>query len=98
MYNLKSILQNEKEYTTTNEFLIFTPQKYSENDKHAYKYGNASNKGSKNGFSVLTEEQVLEIRKKRIENKMTYQKLAKMYNVSYGCIAGIIQRTNWKHI
>ncbi len=32
------------------------------------------------------------------ENKLTYQKLAEMYNVSYGCIAGIIQRTNWKHI
>ena len=69
-----------------------------ENDKHGYEFGNASNKGSKNGFSVLTEEQVLEIRKKRIEDNLTYQKLAEIYNVSYGCIAGIIQRTNWKHI
>lgn len=69
-----------------------------ENDKHAYEFGNASSKGSKNGFSILTEEQVLEIRKKRTENKLTYQKLAEMYNVSYGCIAGIIQRVNWKHI
>lgn len=69
-----------------------------ENDKHAYEFGNASNKGSKNGFSILTEKQVLEIRKKRTENKLTYQKLAEMYSVSYGCIAGIIQRANWKHI
>lgn len=36
-----------------------------ENDKHAYEFGNASNKGSKNGFSVLTEEQVLEIKEKK---------------------------------
>lgn len=69
-----------------------------ENDKHGYEFGNASNKGSKNGFSVLTEEQVLEIRKKRTKDNLTYQKLAEIYNVSYGCIAGIIQRTNWKHI
>ena len=69
-----------------------------ENDKHAYEFGNASNKGSKNGFSVLTEEQVLEIRRKRAEDKLTYQKLAEIYAVSSGCIAGIIQRINWKHI
>ena len=62
------------------------------------KSGNASNKGSKNGFSILKEKDVLEIRRKRKEEKLTYQQLANIYNVSYGCIAGIIQRTNWKHI
>lgn len=71
---------------------------FEENVKHGYIYGNASNKGSKNGFSILTEEIVIEIRKKRQEEKISYQKLAELYKVSYGCIAGIIQRTNWKHI
>lgn len=71
---------------------------FQENVKHGYQFGYASNKGSKNGFSKLNENQVLEIRKKRIEEKLTYQKLAELYNVSYACIAGIIQKTNWKHI
>lgn len=70
----------------------------AENDKHAYQYGNASNKGSKNGFSILNEQKVLEIRKRRTEENLTYQELAEIYNVSYGCIAGIILRTNWSHI
>lgn len=71
---------------------------FEENVKHGYELGYASNKGSKNGFSVLTEDKVLEIRKRREDEKISYQKLAEIYNVSYSCIAGIIQRTNWKHI
>ena len=71
---------------------------FEENVKHGYESGYASNKGSNNGFSVLTEEQVLEIRSKRKNDNLTYQQLATQYNVSYGCIAGIIQRKNWKHI
>ena len=70
----------------------------AENVKHGYLSGYATNKGSKNGFALLTETQVLEIRHKRIHENLTYQKLATIYGVSYGCIAGIIQRTNWKHI
>lgn len=68
-----------------------------ENVIHGYISGFASNRGSKNGFSKLSEQQVLEIRKKKTEG-LTHQQLANMYNVSYGCITGIIQRTNWKHI
>ena len=71
---------------------------FEENVKHGYKSGYASHKGSNNGFSVLTEKQVLEMRSKRENDKLTYQQLATQYNVSYGCVAGIIQRKNWKHI
>lgn len=69
----------------------------SENVIHGYKQGYASNKGSKNGFSKLTEETVIEIRKKK-EKGETYQQLATTYNVSYGCILAVCQRTSWKHI
>ena len=71
---------------------------FEENVKHGYESGYASNKGSKNGFSILTEKQVLEMRSKRKNDKLTYQELATHYNVSYGCVAGIIQRKTWKHI
>ena len=71
---------------------------FKENVKHGYEFGYSCNKGSKNGFSILNETQVLEIRKRRQEENISYQKLAEIYNVSYGCIAGIVQRTNWKHI
>lgn len=69
-----------------------------ENNKHAYEFGYASNKGSKNGFSVLTEEKVLEIRKRRIENNLSYRMLSELYNVSRATIIAIIQRKSWKHI
>lgn len=71
---------------------------FAENVRHGYKSGFASNKGSKNGFSILTEQQVLEIRQRREAEKLTYQKLAELYKVSYGCIAGVISKTNWSHI
>ena len=71
---------------------------HQENVIHGYAIGFASNEGSRNGFSVLTEQQVLEIREKRVKEGTTYQKLALLYGVSYGCIVGIIQRTNWKHL
>ncbi len=54
-----------------------------------------AHKGEKHGMSKLTEEQVIEIR--NIKNK-TLKEIAKMFNVSIGCITGIINRINWKYI
>ena len=68
-----------------------------ENVTHGYKHGFASNLGSKNGFAILNEELVKEIRLKR-NNGKTYQFIANEYNVSYGCIAGVCQRLTWKHV
>ena len=66
--------------------------------KHSYKIGLSSSKGSKNGFSILDENKVLEIRKLRKENYLSIKDLATRFNVSKGCINSILSRTNWKHI
>lgn len=68
-----------------------------ENIVHGYRSGYASNKGSKNGFSKLTEKTVIEIRNKH-HSGISYKTLAVMYNISYGAIAGICNRVSWKHI
>lgn len=69
-----------------------------ENVIHGYKYGNASNVGSSNGFSKLNEEMVYEIKKKRFEENMSYKQLADAFDVSYSCISGILQNRNWTHV
>jgi hypothetical protein len=56
-------------------------------------HGNTA-KGARNGFSKLTENAVIEIRKDTRSNRQ----IAKTYNVSSVCIDKIKNRTNWKHI
>lgn len=46
----------------------------------------------------LTEEQVLEIRKKFSQEKVAYNTFAQEYGVTKQCIAAIIKRETWKHI
>lgn len=59
--------------------------------------GNKS-KGSKHYLSKLTEDQVIEIRKKYIPRKYTLQQLAKEYNVSFGLIGHVVKNRNWTHV
>lgn len=70
------------------------------------RYGNRraksseSSKGEKNGRAILTEEQVLEIRKSYIPGDKNYckRKLAEKYGVSYETITRIVCGTLWKHL
>ena len=54
--------------------------------------------GEENGRSLLTKEQVLEIKQKYIPYKHSAKKLAKEYNVSESCITHILNNTSWKKI
>lgn len=67
---------------------------YSTNEKHSFKLGLKSFIGSKNNFTKLTEKDIIKIRKLDMKQK----DIAKMYNVSNGCICAIINRYNWKHV
>lgn len=64
-----------------------------ENVHHAVRNGLMC-KGETHGRSKLTEKEVLEIRKK----KMNGRELAKLYNVSPALISLIINRKKWAHI
>ena len=75
----------------------------SENQTHSVSTGLSNPsypvlKGSKNGRSLLTEEQVVEIRTKYIPYKYSAKKLALEYNVSESCITHILNNTSWKNI
>lgn len=68
----------------------------SENQKHYVEFNNVSLKGDCHPQSKLSEKDVLKIRKLR--SKFTHRKLAQMYNVSSGCIYGILSGKTWSHI
>ena len=77
----------------------------SQNHIHASKNGlnklhlhRVAYSGEENGRSLLTKEQVLEIKQKYIPYKYSAKKLAKEYNVSESCITHILNNTSWKEI
>ena len=77
----------------------------SQNQIHATKNGlnklhlhRVAYSGEKNGRSLLTKEQVLEIKQKHIPYKYSAKKLSKEYNVSESCITHILNNTSWKEI
>lgn len=67
-----------------------------ENVNHAFRIGLCkSKKGLKNGRALLTENEVLQIRKDK--NKKICE-IATKYNVSWSCISSIIKGKTWTHI
>src|SRR5258708_7500101 len=54
--------------------------------------------GEKSGRAILTEKQILEIRKKWIPKKVTAGQLAIEFGVSRRNIRSILTRESWKHI
>ncbi len=77
-----------------NNLEIITP---SENNKHAYRIGLKSAKGSKNNLSILNEDEVSKI-KSRLNNKEFCKDIAVDYGVSIWCIHNIKQGKTWKEV
>jgi len=70
-----------------------------ENIKHSIEMGLQNvNKGEDVHFSVLTENQVREIREKYKPRKYTFKQLGLEYGVCYQTIQCIVRRKSWKHI
>jgi len=68
-----------------------------ENINHSWENGLSKPiNGVLNGNSVLTEKDVLEIRK--IGSTMTQKEIGKLYGVNHQAIYKILKRTRWKHI
>lgn len=55
-------------------------------------------RGEKSPFAKLTEENVVEIKKKLRKDKLTCKEISKEFNVSSACISAINVKRNWKHI
>ena len=69
-----------------------------DNARDAWDNGLQKWHGENNGFSKLTEKQVLEIREKFIPFIYTKQQLAEEYGVKIGTIKDVILRRSWTHI
>lgn len=57
-----------------------------------------SPKGERNSHCVLTELQVIEIRKRFAQGDVSYKTLAEEMNVNPNTIGNVIRRSTWKHI
>jgi len=71
-----------------------------DNMKHARENGlfpEDHNKGVKHGRSKLNPKQIVNIRELK-NNGKTYKFIAEKYDVSIGCIQGIIRKDNWSHV
>ena len=55
-------------------------------------------KGVDHGSAKLTEEQVIEIRRRYADGGVTYRSLAAEYGVHHSVIGYIITRRNWSHL
>jgi len=65
----------------------------SENMLHAYKIGLESQRGEKNNYSKLTEENVHEIR--RLVGEESQKSMAKRFGVAQETINGVVKGRNW---
>ena len=89
---------NHKDGDKTNNWLdnleYVTP---SENIRHAYRTGLASQRGEKNANSKLTEDDVHEIRRLLLKG-MTQKTIAAMFNVSQQRISSINVGDSWAYL
>ena len=69
---------------------------HKENMSHAFRIGLANNTGEKNGQSVLTADQVLQI--KKMKGKLSQQKISELFPISRSTIQGIFNGRLWKHV
>lgn len=69
----------------------------SENNKHAFNAGLRSNAGEANSNSVLTDDQVRDIRR-RLDQGETCASIARNYSVTDRAISRIKRRKCWRHI
>lgn len=56
-----------------------------------------ANSGEHAPLAKLTEQQVLEIRRLRKEESLTYTAIAKMFGVTYQCVSDICNYKRWKY-
>ena len=67
------------------------------NVQHAFDTGLMS-KGSKSVHSLLTEQEVLEIKILLKSNRLTFEKIAQLYGISVGAIEKIFTGRSWKDV
>lgn len=61
--------------------------------------GNIPTKAQKRYTNAkLTADQVREIRKRYVEENISYEKLGKEYNISGGSVAALVKRKTYKHV
>ena len=95
-----STIVNRKGWTHIEDYPFtpdLSPEKHARLANKGFLSRNECVRGSTNGRAILTEEDVLYIRK-QLSKGITRYDLAKKYGVKYITIAKIHRRENWAHI
>lgn len=69
-----------------------------ENITHAVKTGLRDDRGEKNYFHKITENDVCDIRQLYATGNYTYEQLGKIFNLSANHISRIVRKIAWSHI
>ena len=70
----------------------------SENIIHAYRNGLKKGvRGSKSNFSILKEEDILQIKNTYNKGELSQLQIAKMYNISQSAVSLIVNNKRWKY-
>ena len=69
-----------------------------DNVHDAIRKGRMNNVGENHGYSKLSNQEVISIRKEYIPRKCSQRFLARKYNVTHGMIYCIVHNKNWKHL
>lgn len=70
----------------------------SQNNKHKYKIGLASQAGENNNATHLAEAEVKEIINMLLAKQYTQKQIGEKFGVSADCIGAIKRKQNWKHL
>lgn len=70
----------------------------SANRQHGYDFGFADAKGEANGYSKLTEAQVLDIRRSGASSRANWPGLAMKHGVSKATIRDVVTGRTWAHL
>ena len=68
-----------------------------DNVMDAYEKGRKNDRGSKNGWSKLTEDQVVDMRQAYAAGE-TQTSLARRFSVHQGHVSAIVRRVVWRHV
>lgn len=55
-------------------------------------------KGSQNGFSILTEDQVIKMREMFDSGEYKQRDIMKIFNVHRNTVCNVVRRNSWKHV
>lgn len=96
--NIDDKVSKNRQYRGDNHYAKTHPERLSRGDRHYLRKHPERMRGSNNNWAKLTEAQVLEIRRRFANEKISKTELGRQFDTSRTNIGDIIRRRIWTHI